>query len=118
MDLLSLGNRAIQGAVRHNLVSFPAGALVFPRQSRTDLQWRIAVLYFVRGWSFSAIARRYGLTHERIGQIARDWRKASIAAGYIQEIPADPFVNSCEPSLPRLSSQSPSASTCNAANSA
>jgi hypothetical protein len=91
MDLSLISNRGLQDALRHNLVSFPAWVPVFPRVSRTDLQWRVALLYFVRGWSFSAIAKRYGLTHERVGQIARDWRKASIAAGYIQEIPGGPF---------------------------
>jgi len=70
-----------------NLVSFPAQAPVFTRRSRADIQWRVALLYFVRGWSLQAIAARYGLTHERVGQIARDWRTASIAAGYIQVIP-------------------------------
>ncbi len=91
MDLSHLGNRRLQDAVRRNLVSFPAQAPVFPRQPRTDLQWRVALLYFVRGWSFEAIGRRYCLSHERIGQIARDWRAASIAAGYIQEIPGGPW---------------------------
>lgn len=88
MDLTRIGNRRLQRAVRLNLVSFPAQAPVFSRQSRTDIQWRVALLYFVRGWSFPAIAHRYHLSHERIGQIARDWRTASVAAGYIQEIPA------------------------------
>ena len=86
-----MGNRSLQSAVRRNLVSFPAQAPAFPRQSRMDIQWRVAQLYFVRGWSFAVIARRYRLSHERVGQIARDWRTASIAAGYIQEIPGGPW---------------------------
>ena len=90
MNLSGIGNRALKSAVRRNLVSFPAQAPVFARQSRQDIQWRVALLYFVRGWSFTAIARRYRLSQERVGQIARDWRTASIKAGYIQEIPLDP----------------------------
>jgi hypothetical protein len=91
MDLSQMSNPGLQNAVRRNLVSFPSQAPVFPRQARTDIQWRVALLYFVRGWSFNAIAGRYRLSHERVGQIARDWRTASIAAGYIQEIPGGPL---------------------------
>jgi hypothetical protein len=90
VDLSHIGNPRLQSAISRNLVSFPAQAPVFPRQSRTDIQWRVALLYFVRGWSFSDIARRYGLTRSRAGQIARDWRKACVASGYIQEIPGGP----------------------------
>ena len=91
MDLSQMSNPGLQNAVRRNLVSFPSKAPVFPRQARTDIQWRVALLYFVRGWSFNAIAGRYRLSHERVGQIARDWRTAAIAAGYIQEIPGGPL---------------------------
>jgi hypothetical protein len=91
MDLMQIGNPRLQNAVRRNLVSFPAQAPVFVRQSRPDIHWRVAVLYFVHGWSLGAIAGRYGLTTSRAGQIARAWRKASITAGYIQEIPGGPF---------------------------
>jgi hypothetical protein len=87
MDISQLGNPRLQDAIRRNLVSFPAQAPTYRKQARTDIQWRIAVLYFVRGWTFGAIAERYGLSRARAGQIARAWRAASIKAGYIQGVP-------------------------------
>jgi hypothetical protein len=91
MDLLLLKNDEVRRAIRCNQVSFPAGVPVFPRQSRADIAWRVALLYFVRGWSLNAVAHRYRLSRERTGQILRSWRALAIKYGYIQEIPQDPF---------------------------
>lgn len=85
-DLTLFGNRTLQFLVRSNLVCFPAQAPVFGQKSRRDLQWRLAVLYFIRGWSTRSIADRYGLTRERCGQIISDWRIRAVALGYIQDI--------------------------------
>ena len=84
--LTLLGNREIQTLVRGNFVCFPAQAPVFGERSRRNLQWRFAVLYFVRGWSTRVIAERYGLRRERCGQIISDWRVRAIALGYIQDV--------------------------------
>ena len=73
-------------AIRGNLVSFPSQAPIFGKQPRRDLQWRLAVLYFIRGWSTREIARRYGLTRERCGQIISDWRIRAVNMGYIQDV--------------------------------
>ena len=81
-----LGNRALQMAIRGNLVSFPAQAPIFGKQPRRDMQWRLAVLYFIRGWSTREIAHRYGLTRERCGQIISDWRIRAVNMGYIQDV--------------------------------
>lgn len=86
MELALLGNRMLQTLIRGNYVCFPAQAPVFGQRSRRDLQWRLAVLYFVRGWSTRLIADRYGLTRERCGQIISDWRIRAIALGYIQDV--------------------------------
>lgn len=86
MDLVLLGNRALQMAIRRNLVCFPSQAPVFGKLPRRDLQWRLAVLYFIRGWSTREIARRYGLTRERCGQIISDWRVRAVNMGYIQDV--------------------------------
>ena len=86
MDLALLGNRALQLAVRRNRVCFPAQAPIFGRQPRRDLQWRLAVLYFIHGWSTMEIARRYHLTRERCGQIISDWRVRAVNMGYIQDV--------------------------------
>lgn len=85
-DLALFGNRTLQFLVRSNLVCFPAQAPVFGQKSRRDLQWRLAVLYFIRGWSTRSIADRYGLTRERCGQIISDWRIRAVALGYIQDV--------------------------------
>jgi hypothetical protein len=47
MVLLRLSNTGIRSAIRRNLVSFPSGIPVFPKQTRCDIQWRIGQLYFV-----------------------------------------------------------------------
>jgi hypothetical protein len=89
MDLKILRNHELQEAVRWNYVSFPAQAPVYRGQSRPDIQWRLAVLYFVQGWSLNNVAKKYGLSRERAGQILKAWRLLSVENGYIQEIPAD-----------------------------
>ena len=88
MDLTTLQSHELREAVRTNRVSFPSQAPAWEKQSRGDIQWRLAVLYFVRGWSLFDIAHRYGLSRERAGQIVRAWRILSVRHGYIQEIPA------------------------------
>ncbi|MES1261146.1 MAG: hypothetical protein ABUS49_05355 [Acidobacteriota bacterium] len=91
IDLALLGNRALQVAVRRNLVCFPSQAPIFGKQPHRDVQWRLAVLYFIRGWSTREIARRYGLTRERCGQIITDWRIRAVNMGYIQDVTPDDF---------------------------
>jgi hypothetical protein len=86
MTPVLFGNRTLQLAIRRNLACFPAQAPVFGKMPRRDLQWRLAVLYFVRGWSTTDIARRYGLTRERCGQIIADWRIRAVSMGYIQDV--------------------------------
>lgn len=86
IDLALLGNRTLQTLVRRNFVCFPSQAPIFGQKSRRDLQWRLAVLYFVRGWSTRSIADRYGLTRERCGQIISDWRIRAVALGFIQDV--------------------------------
>lgn len=89
MDPALLGNRALQVAVRRNLVCFPSQAPVFGQRPRRDVQWRLAVLYFIRGWSTREIGRRYGLTRERCGQIISDWRIRAVNMGYIRDVTPD-----------------------------
>jgi hypothetical protein len=84
-----LENCMLQQAVRENLVSFPSQVPVFERQSRPDLQPRLVILYFVRGWTMDAIAERYGLGRQRIGQILTAWRIRATKEGYIQEIDSE-----------------------------
>jgi hypothetical protein len=82
-------NRALRVALQRNVVSFPAQAPVFNRLPRADIHWRIAVLYFVRGWSMRDIATRYRLGASRIGQIITAWRINAVNQGYVQTIPPE-----------------------------
>jgi hypothetical protein len=93
MDLRILRNPELQRAIRENYVSFPAQAPVYSNQARADIQWRLAVLYFVRGSSIGEVPRRCKLSRERAGQIVKAWRIVSVERGYIQEIPPDPAAN-------------------------
>jgi hypothetical protein len=81
-----LENRVLRQAVQENLVSFPAQVPVFERQSRADLQQKIVVLYFLRGWTMDDIAKRYGLGRQRMGQILTAWRTRAVKEGYVQAI--------------------------------
>jgi DNA-binding Xre family transcriptional regulator len=83
-----LTNHEIRTAVWNNRVSFPSQIPVFEKQSRMDIQWRLVQLYFVRRWSFRHLAKRYGVSPQRIMQIIGNWRVRAVALGYIQEIPA------------------------------
>lgn len=79
----------IRGEIRNRRMSFPAQTPVFTRLHRPDIQWRIVVLYFVRGWSSGSIAMRYGVTRERIRQILRHWFVRAREHGYIDVTPAE-----------------------------
>ncbi len=91
-DLSDLENRALRKAVQENLVSFPAQIPAFERQSQPDLQRKIVILYFARGWSMDDIAERYGLGRQRMGQILTAWRISAVREGYVSAIiPGHPF---------------------------
>jgi hypothetical protein len=89
MQVDKLTTRALRLAIWRNQASFPAQVPVFEKHTRPDVQWRLVQLYFVRRWSFVELARRYGVTPQRVMQIVRIWRMRAIALGYIQEIPAE-----------------------------
>ena len=79
-------NRALRCAVLENQVSFPAQVPVFEKQARPDLQRKMAVLYFVRGWTMTDIAARYSVARQRVGQIITAWRTRAELEGYLQRI--------------------------------
>jgi hypothetical protein len=81
-----LGNRSLQTAVRGNLASFPSQAPSFGKYPLKQIQWRLAVLYFVRGWSQRELARRYGVSARRCGQIISDWRIHAVGLGCVEDI--------------------------------
>jgi hypothetical protein len=78
---------ALRTAIQTNKVSFPAQTPCF-NQSRADIQWRLAQLYFVRSWNCVQLARRYNLTRQRIEQLLAEWVDCAFTLGFLQEIPA------------------------------
>jgi hypothetical protein len=77
----------LRAIIRSNQVSFPGQVPTFERHDRPDLQWKVVQLYFVLGWSCEAIARRYGLIHQRVRQILKTWKRRAVEMGFIQYIP-------------------------------
>jgi hypothetical protein len=77
----------LRKAIRNNRVSFPAQVPVFACQHRADIQWRLAGLYFVRGWSTARLGQRYKFTSRRVHQLLRQWVSRAKVLGYLQEIP-------------------------------
>ena len=78
--------RFIRDQIRGHRISFPSQIPVFPRLHRADIQWRIVLLYFVRGWSSARIGERYGITRERVRQILRQWVSRALLQGYMDEV--------------------------------
>jgi hypothetical protein len=78
--------RFIRDAIRSHAISFPSQVPIFKHLHRADIQWRIVVLYFVRGWPSRRIAARYGITRERVVQILRQWTARAISRGYLDRI--------------------------------
>jgi len=81
--------REVREGIWTGSVSFPSQAPVFARQQRAEVQWRIALLYFVRRWGAVQIARRYGLSRQRVLQMLRQWTARAIACGYVGRIPPE-----------------------------
>lgn len=79
-------NRSLQAAVRENLASFPSQVPSFGRYPRKEFQWRLAVLYFVRGWSHRELARRFGVSPRRCGQVISEWRIHAVRLGYVDDV--------------------------------
>jgi hypothetical protein len=89
------GGSLLRRAVRMNIVSFPAQVPVLLRQPAPDVQWRMVLLYFVRGWSQPAIAARFGIPIHRITKALNDWSIRALALGYVQVIDAKAFAVCC-----------------------
>jgi Homeodomain-like domain len=79
----------VRFAIRNSLISFPAQVPMFAKQNVADVQWRLATLYLVHGWSCAQLAQRYGVTRGRVGQAIRKWVERAATLGYLQRIPPD-----------------------------
>ncbi len=88
VNIAQISLRRLRAAIQNHEVSFPAQVPVFECQSRSDIQWRLVELYFVRNWSCPQLGERYGVTMERARQLISQWVQRAIVLGYLQEIPA------------------------------
>jgi hypothetical protein len=83
-----LENQVLRRAVQENLVSFPSHVPVFGKQSRPDVQQKIVVPSFVRGWTMDDIARRCGLGRHTFAIPNVSELKASVLAEQLEVIVA------------------------------
>jgi len=88
VNIAQISLRRLRAAIQNQEVSFPAQVPIFECQSRSDIQWRLVELYFVRNWSCPQLGERYGVTMERARQLISQWVQRAIVLGYLQEIPA------------------------------
>lgn len=84
VDQMSL--RRLRRAIQENEISFPAQVPIFPKQSRSDIQWKVVELYFVHNWSPAGIGERYEMTSERVRQVISQWVRRAAVLGYLQEV--------------------------------
>jgi hypothetical protein len=84
MSVALIGNGTLRSAIRRNLVSFPSQIPTLVKHG--DLQERVVLLYFVRGWQMRAICDRYGLSKSTVQKLILEWKIRAVSAGYIQEI--------------------------------
>ena len=91
------GNATLRRAIQGNIVSFPSQVPVLSKQPRPDVQRRVVMLYFLRGWTMSGIGRRYGLSDFRISQILNEWAVRAFALGYVQVIDDQQFLELATP---------------------
>ena len=83
------GSSMLRQALRRNIVSFPAQIPVLLKQPSADPQWRMVLLYFVRGWSQTAIAARLGVPVHRISRTLNEWSIRALAYGYVQVVDSE-----------------------------
>jgi len=86
-DIREIDINNLRKAIHANWVSFPSQVPTFPSCHRPDLEAKVVQLYFVMGWSCTAIAARYGTGHQQVRCILNAWKCRATNAGYIQHIP-------------------------------
>lgn len=82
-----MGLRRLRAAIQNQEISFPSQVPLFACQSRSEIQWRLVELYFIRNWSCNDLGHRYGVTMERARQLISQWVQRAAVLGYLQEIP-------------------------------
>lgn len=89
------GSAVLRRAVRRNIVSFPSQIQAFLRRPAADMQCRVILLFFVRGWTSIQIAMRFNVPKHVIRGILNDWSVRALALGYIQVIDPEEFAICC-----------------------
>jgi hypothetical protein len=89
------GSAVLRRAVRRNIVSFPSQIQAFLRRPAADMQCRVVLLFFVRGWTSIQIAMRFNVPKHVIRGILNDWSVRALALGYIQVIDPEEFAICC-----------------------
>ena len=90
------GSAALRRALRGNIVSFPTRIPILLKQPQADMQWRMVLLFFVRGWSSASIAGRFGVPKHRIRRSLNEWSFRALALGHVQIIDPEAFVECCQ----------------------
>src|ERR1035437_3424562 len=85
------GNGILRRAIRGNIVSVPSQIPSFPKGSQADMQWRMVLLFFVRGWSVAKIATRFQVPKHRVWTLLNGWSVRAMAQGHVQVIDPQAF---------------------------
>ena len=89
------GSGMLRRAIRGNIVSFPSQVPSFPKGSEADMQWRMVLLFFVRGWRVANLAERFHVPNHRVWKLLNEWSLRALALGYVQVIDAEAFEACC-----------------------
>jgi hypothetical protein len=89
------GSAVLRRAVRRNIVSFPSQIQAFLRRPAGDMQCRVVLLFFVRGWTSIQIAARFGVPKHVIRGTLNEWSVRALALGHIQVIDPEEFATCC-----------------------
>ena len=81
----------LRRAIRENIVCFPAQIPSFLKERPDDTQWRMVLLFFVRGWSAAHIAERFNVPDHRVWKILNAWSVRAWTLGYVQVIDPEAF---------------------------
>lgn len=93
--LINPGGTLLRRAVRRNIVSFPSQIPVFAKQPPDGMQWRMVLLFFVRGWSLGDVASRFKVPKHRVCQILNFWSVRALTLGFVEVIDPEAFAKCC-----------------------
>jgi hypothetical protein len=93
------GSGILRRAIRGNIVTFPSQIPSFPKGSQADMQWRMVLLFFVRGWSVAKIAERFQVPSHRVWTLLNGWSVRAMAQGHVQVIDPEAFAVCCRAEL-------------------